>query len=110
MANDRTRTEKSALMGILPPFERRVAVTAMGVISPLGVGASETMAALRAARDCVSAIGAFDVSRCRCKTAGQVSDAWLAPHRPRGAHRASAMMIAAAGEVFALDRAFAPLL
>ena len=87
---------------------RRVVVTAVGVISPLGRDAGETVLSLREGRDCVSPITAFDVSQCRCRTAGQVPDEWLAAHQPSGAHRASAMMISATREVAATDPGFQP--
>src|SRR5438477_8250560 len=55
----------------------RVAVTAAGVISPLGFGLAETIESLRSARDCVTPVMRFSVTQCRCKTAGQVSDSRL---------------------------------
>ena len=42
---------------------RRVAVTAIGVVSPLGLGLSETLESLRAGRDGVTPVTRFDVSR-----------------------------------------------
>src|SRR5438067_857354 len=51
----------------------RVAVVAAGVISPLGFGLDETLASLRANKDCVSPVTRFDVEKCRCKAAGQIS-------------------------------------
>ena len=55
----------------------RVAVVAAGVISPLGAGLKATLVSLSEARDCVSPVTRFPVAQCRCKTAGQVDDAWL---------------------------------
>jgi len=86
----------------VPPF--RVVVTAVGVVSPLGVGATETAVALRTGRDGVSAVTAFDVSKTRCKTAGQVT---ALPGDP-SLHRASHMMMAAGREVLAGDPVFQP--
>ena len=87
-----------------PTRPSRVVVTAVGVVSPLGLGSEETTAALRAGRDGVSPITAFDVSKTRCRTAGQVGEMrngeWL--------HPASRMMIAAAREVAVGDAAFRP--
>jgi 3-oxoacyl-[acyl-carrier-protein] synthase II len=80
----------------------------MVVVSPLGPGATQTVAALRAGRDCVTSITHFDASRCRCQTAGQVDNDWLADDGTAGLHRASAMMIAAARELQAADRDFRP--
>src|SRR5438105_8990497 len=93
---------------------REVAIVAAGVISPLGHGMSETLDSLRAARDCVSAVTRFDVSKCRSSTAGQVSDETLAEaaksartsRTDKRLHRASRMMIAAARELAAQDRGF----
>lgn len=91
----------------------RVAVTALGVVSPLGLGCAETTAALRAGRDGVAPVTAFDVTRTRCKTAGLVDVAKLQArlglangHRLH--HPASLMMMAAAAEARAGDPAFDP--
>src|SRR5437773_115093 len=91
----------------------RVAVTAAGVISPLGFGLAETLESLRSARDCVTPVMRFSVTRCRCKTAGQVSDSrLLASHAqiPRSArlHRASHMMIQALQELVTQQPEFQP--
>ena len=91
------------------PDHHRVAVTAVGVISPLGVGIAETERALRAGLDRVSAVTAFDTTKCRAKMAGQVEkipvdgDRWS-----RRLHRSSHLMITAGREVCAGDPAFAP--
>jgi 3-oxoacyl-[acyl-carrier-protein] synthase II len=82
----------------------RVAVVAAGVVSPLGVGLGATLAALREARDCVSPVTRFAVDQCRCSTAGQVPDEWLAGVLPndrkaRRLHRASRMMISSLAEL-----------
>ncbi len=83
---------------------RRVAVVAAGVISPLGAGIEATLEALRTAQDCISPVGCFPVEQCRCTTAGQVDDAWLADavpndRRTRRLHRASRMMIRTLAEL-----------
>src|SRR5438105_15851647 len=91
----------------------RVAVVAVGIVSPLGAGLDTTLNALREARDCVSAVDMFDVDQCRCKTAGQVSDEWIADangRRSRRLHRASRMMIRAMDEMLMQDRQFKPQL
>jgi 3-oxoacyl-[acyl-carrier-protein] synthase II len=100
---------------LTPSSSRRVAVTAAGVVSPLGIGMEETARALRAGHDGVTPVTTFDVSRTRCKTAGLVDLAklhatWGAdearPSRPR--HPASLMMMAAAAEVRRGDPGFDP--
>jgi 3-oxoacyl-[acyl-carrier-protein] synthase II len=87
----------------------------MGIVSPLGVGVAGTVESLRAGRDCVSPMTAFDVSRTRCKTAGLVDAVKLRaasgdnvprPHRER--HPASLMMMAAAHEARRGDPGFSP--
>src|SRR6266498_2731158 len=82
----------------------RVAVTAAGVVSPLGFGLAETLESLRSARDCVTPVMRFSVTHCRCKTAGQIADAQLLAScaktpRSERLHRASHMMIHALQEV-----------
>ena len=90
----------------------RVAITAAGMVSPLGFGLGDTLEALRSARDCVTPVSRFDVTNCRCKTAAQIPDHRLfSPKSDRKMgrlHRASHMMIAAMGELFERDPAFKP--
>src|SRR5215216_409679 len=91
----------------------RVAVTAAGVISPLGFGLAETLESLRSAQDCVTPVMRFSVKQCRCNTAGQVSGLrLLASHaqtrRSGRLHRASHMMIQALQEVVAQQPEFQP--
>jgi 3-oxoacyl-[acyl-carrier-protein] synthase II len=91
----------------------RVAVVAVGVVSPLGFGVAETLDSLRQARDCVTAVTRFSVAECRCKTAGQVSDDRLLAHLNKGLrakrlHRASHMMIHAVREAVAQVPQFEP--
>ena len=92
----------------------RVAVVAAGIVSPLGFGLNETLAALQQAKDCVTPVTRFPVERCRCKTAGQVSDERLdgsrLERREQRLHRASRMMIAALEEALTQDRQFTPQL
>ena len=96
---------------------RRVAVTATGVVSPLGHGLEETRRSLCEGRDCVSPVTRFDVSRTRCKTAGQIQpadgqngEAEKGKHRQRPfrLHPASISMIEAARELQAMDPLFHP--
>src|SRR5881394_2319100 len=95
------------------PNAARVAVVAMGIVSPLGFGLDETLIALREGRDCVSPVTRFPVQHCRCQTAGQVSDprltlaGSLSPHSER-LHRVAQMMIIALGEALAQAPNFQP--
>ena len=92
-----------------PP--RRVAITALGVVSPLGQGLDETADALRAGRDGVRAVTTFDVSRTRSKTAGQVGEFQISDFRfqiEKRLHPASRMLIAAAREAQGQDGGFVP--
>jgi 3-oxoacyl-[acyl-carrier-protein] synthase II len=95
------------------PNAARVAVVAMGIVSPLGFGLDETLIALREGRDCVSPVTRFAVEHCRCKTAGQVSDARLTgtgklPLHSERLHRVAQMMIFALGEALAQTPNFQP--
>lgn len=91
----------------------RVAVVAAGVVSPLGFGLEETAESLRIGRDCVTPVSRFDVDRCRCRTAAQISDERLVSSLPNGRrakrlHRAAQMMIAAMQELLAQEPGFKP--
>ena len=95
------------------PKAARVAVVAMGIVSPLGFGLDETLIALREARDCVSPVTRFPVQHCHCKTAGQVSDERLTGAgtlllHPERLHRIAQMMIIALGEALAQAPNFQP--
>ena len=96
-----------------PSRPRRVMITAAGVISPLGLGLDETAEALRAGRDAVTGVTAFDVSRTRCSQAGQVRNLpaltrEVAGENPDRLHRAGRMTIAAVREVQEADPGFNP--
>ena len=91
----------------------RVAVTAAGVVSPLGFGLSETLNSLGEARDCITPVTRFSVAQCRCSTAGEISDERLLEeqqerHRSKRLHRASHMMIRALAEAMAQRPGFKP--
>ena len=93
--------------------KNRVAVVAVGIVSPLGSGLEETRHSLRRATDCVTPVFSFDVSRCRCKTAAQISDQRLLARRQKNRknarlHRASHMMILALAELLERDPGFRP--
>lgn len=88
-------------------------MVAAGVVSPLGFGLKETLAALREARDCITPVSRFDVAHCRCKIAGQISDKRLAKEtssgrRAKRLHRAAQMMIWALREALEQDPVFKP--
>jgi 3-oxoacyl-[acyl-carrier-protein] synthase II len=92
-------------------IKTRVAIVAAGIVSPLGVGLRENLESLQGARDCVSAVTAFDVEHCRCKTAGQVlGDGFGASNdaRSKRVHPASRMMTQAIREALEQDAGFAP--
>lgn len=84
---------------------RRVVITAMGIVSPLGIGCAETDRALREARDCIRPVTTFDVSKCRSKTAGHAP---FLPAKNERLHPASRMMISAALQARAADPDFIP--
>ena len=92
------------------PKPQAVAVTAAGIISPLGRNLAETLEALRAGRDCVTSVKSFSVEECRAKTAGQIHDAVRTPtaRRDRRVNRASRMLISAVRELAGQDPGFAP--
>ncbi len=93
------------------PTVYRVAITAAGVASPLGLGLVDTLTSLRAGRDCVSAVTSFDVSQTRAKTAGQMDCSQLLENltrQERRLHPASHLLIAAAREAQQGDRHFIP--
>ncbi|MGV3532349.1 MAG: beta-ketoacyl-[acyl-carrier-protein] synthase family protein [Chthoniobacteraceae bacterium] len=91
------------------PRLQRVAITAQGVVSPLGLGLAATLESLKQGRDCVRPVTAFDVSRCRSKTAGHAPELPV-PVGRHGArlHPASRMMIAATREALLGDAEFRP--
>jgi len=91
-----------------PNPRHRVAVTAIGLVTPLGGNVTENAAALRSGRDAVTPVASFDVSRCRAKTAGQVSGAWSFPGAKAKWHRASHFTAAAMQEAQNGDPQFTP--
>ena len=97
-----------------PHPSRRVVVTAAEVVSPLGVGLDETLAALQHSRPGISPVRLFNPEGCRSRSAGQVDETRLLPflphrhHRAVGRHRAGAMMCAAGVGLFRQDPRFCP--
>ncbi len=94
-------------------LSKRVAIVGAGIVSPLGLGLTETLDSLRSGRDCVTPVTSFDVEKTRCKTAAQIDDARLLPgktqrRRDRRLHRASHMVIAALDELRQQTKKFQP--
>jgi 3-oxoacyl-[acyl-carrier-protein] synthase II len=86
----------------------RVAVTAVGVVSPLGPDAAAQAVALREGRAGIGPVTAFDAAGYRAREAGQVRTEWLEGFGPRGLHPAGRMMVRAARELAAADPGFRP--
>src|SRR5580700_2996214 len=90
---------------------QRVLITGFGVVSPLGGDNAENLKRLRNGADCVSPVTAFDVSKTRCRTAGQVSNDWLKEPRTRKNQRldrSSLMMLQATREAIRTAGQFFP--
>jgi 3-oxoacyl-[acyl-carrier-protein] synthase II len=82
---------------------RRVLVTGVGIVSPLGSNTEENLRSLLEGKDCVTPVERFDVSKTRCKTAGQIPDGWLeyafaAGRASKRLHRGARMAAAAMRE------------
>jgi len=54
--------------------QRRVVVTGVGLVSPVGIGTEETWGALLEGRSGIAPIQLFDASRFSCRFAGEVKD------------------------------------
>src|ERR1700743_3906926 len=90
---------------------QRVFITGYGIVSPLGGDNAENLKSLRNARDCVSPFTAFDVSKTRCRTAGQVIDEWLKEpmtRKDRRLDRSSLMMLQATRQAVRTAGEFSP--
>ena len=57
-----------------PELSRRVVVTGVGLVSPLGIGTEESWQALRAGRPGISRIENFDPSAFSCRIAGEIKN------------------------------------
>jgi len=80
---------------------QRVLVTGFGIVSPLGGDNAENLNSLRNGVDCVSPVTTFDISKTRCRTAGQVPNDWLKEpmtRKNRRLDRSSLMMLQATRE------------
>ena len=60
-------------------MSRRVVVTGVGLLTPLGIGTEETWAAVRAAKSGIGPITQFDASAFSCRIAGEVQG--FDPHK-----------------------------
>jgi 3-oxoacyl-[acyl-carrier-protein] synthase II len=90
---------------------QRVFITGYGIVSPLGGDNAENLKSLRNGSDCVSPVTAFDVSKTRCRTAGQVMDEWLKEpmtRKSRRLDRSSLMMLQATREAVRTAGQFSP--
>jgi len=73
----------------IPTSFRRVVITGLGSVSPVGNSAAETWASLAAGRSGIGPITRFDASGCNARIAGEVKDfdptrPLAQPLRPRG--------------------------
>jgi 3-oxoacyl-[acyl-carrier-protein] synthase II len=55
-------------------MKRRVVITGLGIVSPLGIGISANWSAITAGRSGISTITRFDASQYACSIAGEVKD------------------------------------
>lgn len=83
---------------------RRVTITTMGIVSPLGLGLEANRDALHSARDAIEPVRRFDVSGCRARSAGLLP----ALSGDERLHLASRALIAAGAELHAGDPGFIP--
>lgn len=74
-------------------MDRRVVITGMGLVTPLGIGTQETWAALCAGKSGVGEITRFDTKDFDTKIAGEVKnfqpEDYLPGKRPNGPSRLS---------------------
>jgi 3-oxoacyl-[acyl-carrier-protein] synthase II len=84
---------------------RRVAITGLGAVTPVGSDAASTWQALREGRSGIGPITTFDASTFAVRIAGMVDDfdrdALPDPHRIRHLNRAAAFGVAAGAEALA---------
>ncbi len=60
-------------------MSRRVVVTGVGLVSPVGIGTEDTWQAVRGGKSGIGPITAFDASQFACRIAGEVKD--FDPHK-----------------------------
>lgn len=84
--------------------ERRIVITGMGAVTPLGLSVDETWAAMREGRSGVRLVENFDTSEVQARVAGQVRDFDPAPYfkkdpkAPRRCDRFEQLAMAAAAQ------------
>ena len=71
---------------------KRVVVTGIGIVSPLGLSAADHWAALLAGKSGVGPITRFDPGGFDCRIAGQVPDYRMADHVPKAYRKATKVM------------------
>ena len=74
------------------PAMKRVVVTGIGIVSPLGLCAADHWAALLAGKSGVGPITRFDPGGFGCRVAGQVPDYRMADHVPKAYRKATKVM------------------
>ncbi|HYR96091.1 MAG TPA: beta-ketoacyl synthase N-terminal-like domain-containing protein, partial [Candidatus Binatus sp.] len=83
-------------------MSRRVVVTGIGLVTPLGVGVRPNWEALLAGRSGIRRVTAFDTSGLPCRVAAEVPEfdpaRWVEPSELRRMDRFIALAIAAAEE------------
>lgn len=91
---------------------RRVVITGIGAVTPIGVGREGLWTGLRAGRSAVRAITRFDAEPFRSRIAGEVNDfdpvEYLGPRRARRLDRCSQLALAA-GRLALEDAALDPV-
>jgi 3-oxoacyl-[acyl-carrier-protein] synthase II len=81
-------------------MDRKVVVTGMGALTPLGLGVAPTWEGMRAGRSGIRKISLFDASGFDSQIAGEVAgfdpQAWMEPREARHADRFTQLAVAAA--------------
>src|ERR1043166_139989 len=72
--------------------KNRVVITGLGVVSPLGVGISETLDGLGEKKGGVQRISAFDASRFESQIAGEVHSGSVSDSVPKSYRKAAKVM------------------